>query len=530
MATNLIGSAIPVATMLALAAVAPGQKAARAAETVSMKLSVQVEFGPDVGQNFGTLFEATDAEGRVVAGAGFQGLYNTTCRNDRLALQFFVRPAGGEVRPVVTALPRFSADVGVYVGDLAGRLLARPQLVAPRVQAWDPQSGAWEVAEEFANASLPNGDGRMHLAGGVLTFIRGRIDFNGRPVLAPPEKETFHHVYYAMGHLFFFHDRRGQDDADSFTRVTAVPWTPAQDGPPADLSKAIAQTTGTLHQTTWVWGQLNGKVLTVTNWGEVYAFDGKAWQTLRAMDGKSYQVYSMLNYYDRLLLGQYPSGCLFEYDGEQVRPQEKWPPCLPGVATHSREAQAMALYRGDLYATVWPWAELWRYDRQAAQWTSVGRMFTRPPVTDKVGHPFEAEIVAYNEANGAKNVANDWGQRATSLSVVGDALYVGTSNKGGAARPPEYTFIDDATLAEYGLVHRVQLPGQITGQVRWTSGLTSFQFSVAGDRMGLSQDGRELASTALDPALAAGLEGATVTWGKGMYGPLAGRLVSTSAK
>jgi hypothetical protein len=157
-------------------------------------------------------------------------------------------------------------------------------------------------------------------------------------------------------------------------------------------------------------------------------------------------------------------------------------------------------------------------------------MFTRPPVTDKVGHPFEAEIVAYNEANGAKNVANDWGQRATSLSVVGDALYVGTSNKGGAARPPEYTFIDDATLAEYGLVHRVQLPGQITGQVRWTSGLTSFQFSVAGDRMGLSQDGRELASTALDPALAAGLEGATVTWGKGMYGPLAGRLVSTSAK
>lgn len=34
---------------------------------------------------------------RVLAGAGFQGLYNTTCRADRLALQFFVRPGDGEM-------------------------------------------------------------------------------------------------------------------------------------------------------------------------------------------------------------------------------------------------------------------------------------------------------------------------------------------------------------------------------------------------------------------------------------------------
>lgn len=523
--TRIAATAMLVgAALLAGPANAQAQNPATAPEAPAMNLVLTVDFGTDLGQNFGTLFEATDAQGRIVAGAGFQGLYNTACRNDRRALQFFVRPAGDQPRAAVEPLPRFSTDTGVYIGDLDGRLLARPQRVAPRVQSWNPQAAAWETAPEFADGSLPNGDGTMHLGPGVLTFVRGRISYQGVPVLIAPENETFHHVYYAQGHLFFYHDRRGQDDADSFTRVCAVPWTPAQAGP-ADLSRAIAQPTTTLHQTTWAWGQLNGKVLTVTNWGGVYAFDGKAWQSLRTPDGKSYQVYSMLNYYDRLLLGHYPSGCLFGYDGEQVQPRESWPPCLPGVATYSREAQAMALYRGDLYATVWPWAELWRYDRQAAQWTAVGRMFTQPPVTAAIGHPFEAEINAYNAAHGTKNVMNDWGQRATSLAAVGDALYVGTSNKGGSARPPDYTFIRDEALAEYGLVHRLRLPGHITGQVRWTDGPTRLQFVVADGQMRLLQDGRELAAGPTEPATAAGLAATTITRGKGMFGPLAGTLL-----
>jgi hypothetical protein len=508
---------------LALCAGALGQGAATVPAAFALKLTAEVDFGPDLGQNFGTLFEASDAQGRVLAGAGFQGLYNTTCRNDRRALQFFVRPAEDRSQPSVEPLPRFSADTGIYIGDLDGRLLARPQRVAPRVQEWDPAAGAWQTSAAFADASLSNGDGCMHLGDGVLTFVRGRIDYNGTTVLVPPENESFHHTYYAMGHLFFFHDRRGKDEADAFTRICALPWTPAAGGP-ADLDKAIAQPTTTLRQTTWAWGQLKGTVLTVTNWGGIYAFDGSAWQTLRSPDGKSYQVYSMLNYHDRLLLGQYPSGCLFEYDGEQIRAQEHWPPCLPGVATYSREAQAMALYRGDLYATVWPWAELWRHDRHTGQWTALGRLFTRPPVTAKVGHPFEAEIVAHNQAHGSQHVINDWGQRATSLAAVGDALYIATSNKGGSARPPEYTFIDDATLAEYGLVHRLRLPGQITGQVRWTGNPTRFEFVVAEGRMRLLQDGRELAATALDPALAAGLKDASIVWGNGLFGPFAGRI------
>jgi hypothetical protein len=237
----------------------------------------------------------------------------------------------------------------------------------------------------------------------------------------------------------------------------------------------------------------------------------------------------MLNYYDRLLLGQYPSGCLFEFDGEEVQPREDWPPCIPGVAKRAREAQAMALYRGDLYAGVWPWAELWRYDRNAKQWSAIGRMFTRPPVTDKVVHPFEAEIVAYNAAHGKNNVINDWGQRLTSLAVAGDTMYAGTSNKGGTPRPADYTFIDDEILKEYGQVLRLRRPGHLCGQVQWAKGPTTFQFLVADGQMRLVQDGRELASAPLDRCLAAGLKDAKIAWGSGMFGPLEGKITATSA-
>ncbi len=493
-------------------------------ESNVMDISVQVDFGKDLGQNFGTLFEAVDARGRVVAGAGFPGLYNTTCRNDRRGLQFYVRPAQDTTPPQIETLPRFSDDTGVYVGDINGRMYALGQRVATRAQAWDPAAGRWETAPEYADASLRNGDGEMHLGSGRLTFKNSRIEHDGGLVLAAPEGESIHHVYYAPGYLFFFHDRPGEAKDGAFTRVCALPWTPGQAEPP-DLAQAIARPTFSLHETTWAWGQTGGKVLTVTNWGTVLAFDGKGWQTLREHDGKSYQVYAMLNYYDRLLLGQYPSGSLHEYDGETLTQREKWPPAMPGVATTAREAQSLALYRGDLYTGVWPWAELWRFDRDVDDWSLVRRLFTRPPITDRVGHPFEAEILAYNAAHDAKNVWNDWGQRATSLAAAGDALYIGTSNKGGSLRPPDYTFIDDATLAEYGLVHRMRLPGHLSCQVRWVDGPTAFRFVVADGRMSVSQDGVEIASAALDAGTAAGLAGVSVAYGSGLFGPLAGNLI-----
>lgn len=491
-----------------------------------MDVTLEVDFGEDTGQNFGTLFEATDSQGRVVAGAGFLGLYNTMFRADRRTLHAFVRPPEESETMPFERLPRYSADNGIYVGDMEGRLCALAQREERRLHFWDPKTHQWEIAPPFAGTPLRNGDGRMALGNGILTFINNQADFNGTPILTPPTEGSYHHFYYALGHLFFYHDRPAP--AGSPARIYACPWKPGQG--PINLEQAKVQVLTVPNETTWAFGQLPGCVLTVTNQGGVHRFDGKEWKTLRQPDGTSYQVYSMLNYADRLLLGHYPSGCLYEFDGEQVKPMENFPPRMPGVVGYAREAQSTTLYRGDLYVGVWPWGEVWRYDRNASQWLFVGRTFTRPAPTEQVGHPFEAEIKAYNAEHGTNIVFNEWGQRVTSLAVVGDSLYIGTGNKGGIAPHPGFTFLTPEVLREYGQVLRLRMPGHLTGPVKWTQGPTRFRFLIRQGRLHLFQDGHEIAATAIPPSFVAGLRGAHITWGKGVFGPLMGTLRQRTAR
>ena len=44
--------------------------------------------------------------------------------------------------------------------------------------------------------------------------------------------------------------------------------------------------------------------------------------------------------------------------------------------------------------------------------------------------------------------------------------------------------------------------------------------------MRVLQDGSELARSTLAPTLVAGLRGAKITWGRGLFGPLAGTLLN----
>ncbi|NUQ63624.1 MAG: hypothetical protein HUU20_14200 [Pirellulales bacterium] len=483
--------------------------------------SAVVDFGPDLGQNFGTLFEAADASGRVRFGAGFLGVYNTVARSDRFTIQFYVRPVNDDNKFVFEPLPRYSEDTGVYTSEREGRLIAMARAYDFRVHTWDSAAHEWKVDPEFATLSLRDGDGRMRLGDGVLTFIQSKVDYNGKVILNPPKKGSYHHFYYAIGHLFWYH---ADPEQPTGVTVVACPWKPGQDA--VDLSQAVAHQCP-MGQTTWAYGQINGKVITVTNWGGVYVFDGKRWTSLRDPDGKSFQVYSALNYYDRVLLGQYPTGCVYEFDGHSISLKEGWPPRLPGVAAYSREAQTTTLYRGDLFVGVWPWAEIWRYDRDANRWHSMGRAFTSPAATDAVGHPYEKEILAYNEAKKASVVGNDWGQRVAGLVPIGDALMVSTSNKGGSKRVPEFTFIDQDTLNQYGRVSRLTLPGHLTAAIRWTGKPIELKFEIFTDRMRITQDGKQLACSSIEPSLTEGLKDAKVTWGRGVFGPATTTLKTT---
>ncbi len=499
-------------------------------EDMVMRFTTRIEFGKDVGQNFGSLFEVPTADGRFVIGAGFVGVYNSYYRTDRYAVQFFVRPTSGEREFSSERLPRMHNRTGTYMFDYDGKLYAYSYEDKP-LRRWDEATETWET-------DPPRVDSRMRLGDGVLRFGSGNAYYNEQPLLGKPEPEdsSYHRFYYAHGHLVFYHtywpDRGGyrlyEADAKGFTKLYACPWQP-DSGEPIDISQAIVLTLPCIGETPFAYGQLGTDVLTCSNIGGLYLFDGEAWKTLVEPNiGVSYQIYSMLNFYDRLLMGQYPTGLLIEFDGENVTLLEGWPPRMEGVSSSAREAQTTTIYGGDVFVGVWPWSELWRYNQDAGEWSFVQRMFTHPEITDETTHPYEKECVAL------ELVSNWWGQRATSLVSVGDSLYVSTSTKGPGEWKPEYEFVGDDKWKEYGTVHRLKTPGHLSASLQWQDGPMELQFVISGDELRIMQDGKELGSAKLGAELAAAIATAggpaDVKWGSGVFGQFAGAALDGSVE
>ncbi|MGD9497681.1 MAG: hypothetical protein AB7Y46_15375 [Armatimonadota bacterium] len=507
--------------------IAMGMAQAQEADETMMRLIVQMQFGRDLGQSPGSLFEARIADGRFVIGAGFCDVFNTRFRTDRDVVQFFVRRTDGERAFTTERLPRPLAEAGSYMFDFGGEVIAGLDAASRTISAWDPATGTWERRESVAPY-------RMRLGEGTLAW-GSRVWYDGELILDAPEQGGRGVFYYAGGHLCFYHIWRGQaegyepwqSDETGFSKLYACPWQPG-DGP-IDPARATVLTLPYVGETSFVWGQFEGKPLTVSNLGGVYFLDGGQWRTLRVPElGVSYQVYSIVRFYDRLLLGQYPSGELWEFDGEAITRLEGWPPRLEGVAAYSREAQTAIVWGGELLVGVWPWAELWRYNPDTGQWHSMGRMFTQPPVHADPGHPWE------RECEEAGLVINQWGQRLTSLVPLGETLMASTSAKGPVAPEDWPDFIPPEALAEYGAVLRLRLPGCLSARIHWTAQPTELEFALTRERMVIRQQGLELASAPLDAELASALAAAggiaQVTWGEGAYGPFGGASVSGTAR
>jgi hypothetical protein len=369
---------------------------------------------------------------------------------------------------------------------------------------------------------MRSGDGIMRLGTGTLTFAANQVAFNDRIILKPPEVGTYYNFYYAGGRLFFYHTHR--HESDGFTRIYACPWTTKSRGP-IDLNQAAIMQAKYVGATPFAWGQFRGSVLTVSNYGGVYVFDDSTWKTLlEGEKGVSYQVYSMLNYHDRLLLVQYPTGQLFEYQGQELKRLKGWPPRLAGVSSRAREAQTMAIYRGDLIVGVWPWAEVWRYSRDEDRWHSLGRMFTHPKITDKTIHPYEAE------ANKFGLVTNHWGQRVTGMVPQGSSLMLSTSSKGTYQWFDKYDFLTDKQHREYGAVIQLTMPGNLAAQIKWKDRPIKLQFVIEKTRLTIRQDGEYVAHAEFQFGNSDGLQHATVKWGTGVFGKLNGKVLSKSWK
>jgi len=176
------------------------------------------------------------------------------------------------------------------------------------------------------------------------------------------------------------------------------------------------------------------------------------------------------------------------------------------------------LYRGDLYVGIWPWAELWRYERDSKKWFLASRMFTQPALTDKYGHPFQKEIEEHNQSKKFDLAMNAWGQRICGLAPWHDALMIATSAKGPMPQPRQLAFITDEVYSEYGRIWQYRLPGHLNAPVIYRKAGTQIRCVLRPDRLQVLQDGKLLAETTIDPEWIANLRPSAITWSNGLYG------------
>lgn len=500
-----------------------------------MRITTTVDFGRDRGQNFGTLFEARDDSGNVVAGAGFVGVYNTRFRHDRHTLQLFVRPRNGtsdyrlerlpraETRPVLAGCYLFDFDGKVHATSHRGDDVVRPGEGTAAVRAWDTAAGGWRVEPQLTEGVTHSADLTMRVAGKLLECKDSRVHYDGKLILDKPTGGFYHHFYFAMGHLVFFHNHA--EGTPSFSRMIACPWDP-YDNQPLDLTRAITQDLEVPGERSFAIGQHNNSVIESTNHGGVYRFDGKMWRVLRRrVIGTSFQIYSMLNWRDRFWMPQYPSGRILELVGDEIHELPDAPPTPPGVSTFAREAQSAVIYGGDAYVGVWPWGELWRHSGNDGSWRMLQRLFSYPEPRADFDHPWEQEVRAYAKAHGTDERINGWGQRVTSLVAMGESLYISTSAYGPWPRDTRFDFLTDQVWEEYGRVYRLTVPGVISAPIRWKNGPTTLTFTVADGRIAMEQD-EELLIEAASPTVR---DDWRITWADGIFGLLGGRLTASNA-
>ena len=482
------------------------------------KIAVTIDRGQDLGQSFGSLIEATSDDGQLVVGAGFQNAYNTRYRADRHAIQFFIRPKDGKRKFTVKELPRpNNTFTGAYLFGRDGEVYS----TEGGLKSWRSKLQKWQKI-----AGSGGKHETMRIGNGLLAFGASNVRFNGKTILEPPQKGSFQLFFYANGHLCFYHVHRNgkpyrhyMDEKDGFSRLYACPWTPKQ--PKVDLSKAITLRLPVVGETTFAWGQLGDQIVTGSNIGGFYVFEDNLWRMILEPSLKySYQLYSSLAFHDRLLMGQYPTGRVFAYDGKKITDLKGWPPVPAGVSKSAREAQTTAIYGGDLMVGVWPWGELWRHNPDSSQWSFMKRMFDHPAPSDKIVHPYDVE-------NHDHNPRNLWGQRVTSLVANGPNLFIATSAKSPFKwDEKQFPFLAPDKWKSYGKVYRMTMPGHVSTPTKWTEGPTTFEFVLKGSGVTVIQDGKSLDTTKLTGSLAQQLgkikSFKNIKWGKGIYGPFGG--------
>lgn len=454
----------------------------------TVRISVRMPLATGMAAHGGTLFSIVSADGGVRATAGFSKTWNSYCASHPLQVHFFLGDAGqfpltterlSNPDPALRTAYGFSARNTLIVEDLAnGRQFKK--VPDPSIAGTD---AGWQEVPRDQYVSCPpfTLDGWVYPQ--TSNVVRGC---------------------------------RHTSDGDL-------------------VCDEIAIREGTF---TYVFGDAGGSVVAVTNWGDVLIRGPGGW--CRAADDgegfacppagappapqpeepRRFQFYSSIKYRGETLLGRWPGGQLYRFDGRRLAPYEDSPPLPAGGVTDQAEAQSMANYCGDLYVGYWPRGEVWVRGLHDGTWSKLGRMFTHPlplePAIPYLGSEPEGTPSAF------------LGQRITAMVPHGGRLYLTTSNlREWHAQVPAPEFLSPEQIDEYGSVYALHRPGCVTAQLD-ENGAARLHFDIEPSRIAIRQ-GRRLLAEIPNPGFVPSPQDQVVGWSP-VFGEAVAKVLSDPAR
>lgn len=484
------------------------------AEAVPMTVTVRLGLGQDRGQLIGSLFSITDADGQYIMGAGFSNAYSIVESGSNRQLNVYFKQSEDTTLDWHSKPFADSPSAMLLTND--DQLYARKGFTTDTLLALGAD-GTWRPAEGFDGGtdviSMQNIDNRK------LIVHADRVTYDGRVIFEKDPARNDFNGYYVDGRFYF---QEGMDPA----YLLVCLWTP-QDQAPIERSacEEYRLDPQSRPNVTYLFGSYHGEVIIGQSNGNVFRYANGQFDHIRKVSNERFQPYSIVNWYDLLLIGAHPEGTIFVYDGERLKRLDPHIPVPQQAVARDREAQTIAIYRGDLYVGVWPWGEIWRLQHPAAEWEYIGRAFQTPEITRSPDQPGDNAV----RALGLDIDSDSWGQRIHSLVPFQDALYVATMNKFEQQYDESWGFLTPDDLAQYGAVLTLRADANVACDFTWKPE-TTLRFEFVPAQIGVFQDGEQLCTLPLAEGQLSRLDASRIVNGFGAYGEYGGAAIDVTVE
>lgn len=488
----------------------------------NLQINLQISPNNDQGQSLGTLFQLSDNNGKAIAAAGFENGASTFFADNNRQLHFFVQQPLSNQNTTVTRVGKpFNNAVSIRLMTLDNQLFAFT-LSPFQIKQYQSSTGLWIQPDPtqfpyfnkknvYELATLTN---IQAIAGKPLIFGSSEIQYGSQTIYTSP---------YGTGMTGLYHDGQLHIFIEGTNKLAAklinCAWLPGQPKPTDCHTSAVSFTTndGSIQDARdfpYAMNFFRRQLIALPITSGIASIYN---QNLPQQQKKTrfifntdytFQLYSLLHFYNNLIIGAYPSGSLYSYNGQQLRPLYPRVPVNGITSDFEREAQTTAIYDGYLFAGVWPWGEVWYYNQQNNQWSDAPiRPFTAPDESTKTIEPYN------NESRKAGYVYDAAGQRITSLISFNGSLYLATSAKDFERQSLPYL----KNTNDYGAVFKITFPTEVSHKINWTPTM-KFHFVIEKNSMSIYENGKLIEKQKLVQPINWENKTYYLTYGHGIYG------------